>query len=1694
MTTLNKTLEELTFEFSGIGGILHDAFSSTDNSISTIKNNSNINQRKRRYANISGTTGVEGMTTKFSEAENELLKKSSAQIVSATTATVPQLDPYQNNLPYGVPAAGGVNQELYAVSEKSWTQFSKDMGKIFQKVGKNQLNVMTSQNSHLKGTDIENMVYSTCGSLGEWPQINPKSAGLGKCSKLFDVFANHYKRYNGKIDESKFYSDLISSLHTSEIFALSRGITGRRNTTGIQNFSSEVKVYNIDTSLWFPSNEIINGKQAKYQGFLKEDEDSYGTFFDIGGFPIRYQDYVDNTKKYCINLPATASLRNTLTDQEYDTDDTAIKAQSKKIWNGMYSDYSTNTNFLDNNSIVVAKNVKVVDGGKTYDVNKRYCMLYKYEGDRNDINKLKEIQLPKLPLKTGVESTASSYLFNVKTELPTRQGYFISKRYNIEDTIITQATVALIELYAIRYIFELAYPENNVISAATLAANQHPNIFQVNNLIVGGGGVELNNAVYVGSRYVENLAATKSRLLNVLNDRNTLRILTIFGEDSTKFNAHPSIVELRRLINSMDGTAGGVNVDIHIHNIANSDEIIGMPVFRIYNLDTFYTDLIGIRHPFTRVGGGAYQAGETFNFQGTTVQVMGNDNFDNNQVLLNNRTNPVLAYRFIMRRMVHWYKETYFQHNTPNNTNFSNLYMRNANEQNSVILTQARAQGGGYDNLTTFKQAIPNINPIMVGGSRKSSSNNLIKTGGKKTKKIQKGGARDSLFVDTVAAGNQGAPRLYANRKLMNFNASQFELAVKKYKELGFTADYDKVKLLFDKISQISHLPLFFDGYQDTLNIFTNDGQVRGAGAAAPESGGCGEVPAAGNTVPLSFSDVAQLFLFNSVNTTTTTLLIHFLKNVKSCLTHFITTDLKVLNDALSKQITGSQSDKIEGSLRELIKEIDKVVNFLKYNTLNLQEQSVRLNDDDGRANPAQKFQNNEHYIKNLFLGANVFFSHANTAEQSVVMRFTRNDGAAAAAVNWHGDEFFQFLNGIVGCTENSNIFGNTLKFLTDSNNPVNQALQVYSTTPAAALTAGHNPYLDKIRPYLKDKPDGCFGGIPFVSLDPKVFSLLMRSFYLLLGLRLAVGIDVQSNDRIEEETAYSKLSQDKKTEITKRIEDTLTLSVFSTLAESLKTQATIDKANIMFNTIFRYLFIESRRLISQVNLAKQEINKASKVGNKKNSKKGLFTGGGPASIYTFRKTTNSNQQTNIIKSEVNYIKTTYQASAEFEYMIDQILIQLKKEIERRGVRNELHFFYYMDTHFRNFEIYMNTYLLTVGENNIPPEMAKKLQDYISYSPDKNKALDSFKKLTQVPLINPQYSDSLWWAKIERKFMDIQQINGPPQNDSVYRLFIITTTPPSIGKLRDMYIIDAFGLATLNTGKSSDKYWITTGDRTHVGIRKTKDANGDKIYLDTNTAIKLTGIGSSGKPLKINTTSAQLRTQAVWTPNRENINKAIRSAIDEDIRDLICGKFKYYDRSTNSFKTLIPIFLQANRNDVLNGIVNRQKNEMFQDFRTKFRLGPNVDYRIYQISDDYIKELKKYRQWLYQIFVEQQMQLTKPEIDKFDSIERTMISSFSGKFFSTNASGKCTRVYNIYDYIVLQSSNARENATTKNKKMSNFRNPADSKKKHSTHVPAPIQEQKIRYPDPNLSTADFGAEMVSGFISRESLIKLMIVG
>lgn len=1660
MTTLNKTLEELTFEFSDINGILRDAFSSKEALTSSILNNQNKQAKLTKLANIDNpASGINAMKTKFAEAENDLLKKGSSAIASNLANAASKLAPYNNYLPVGTARTTDVNDELYAVGEKTWDNFSTYLGKIFQKVGKNEFEVMMSNASTVRPKDVQNMINSTCGSLSEWPQINPKSAGMGRCGKLFELFNRHYMGYSGGISEPEFYSDLISSLHTCEVYALS----GKKKPTGINGFSTKIDAYNFNTSLWFLSdNEKI---EATYNGFVREGKDSYGAFFDIEGFPVALQDYNDAIANLAVAANAgklQLSVVNTC----------KARVLNLKKTNGTYMQISTHdepTCIMNDLNIVIMKDIQINDGGPTVPpknkkLSKIYCSLFLNEGNKADINKIEEIE------------KHMTYLFNIKKNgmfpavcaLPSISSATITTSESRKnDILLTQRVPEIGVMLFLRKIFEEIYPVATRTGGAAAANNETINIFAMAGNIVsndGGGDEKLDN--YMGPvafaarrtmvHATDSLDNVKTKLKEKIKNY-TSGLTAIYPEYMTTY-----IQPLIDMIDNITTTnltwianpIGGANVD--------------PTTYHPFHFTTRYGNTGGLLIALFK----APIARPIFDFSDGNTNIFFTGGAGNNPLTVNNAPNArpsVQVYRHLMFLLIQTCWNTYAP--TRVRANYNNLYNDHATAAHIITLTKARAQANHYNDLTAYKQAIPNINPIMTGGSSKPSSRHKIKTGGSKRKKIQKGGASDTLFTGA------GAPKLYANRKLNDFNPDQFKKAVIEYNNLSFNTDYAKVKLLFNKISQIQYLPLFFDSYDDSLTI------------QAVESGGCGMVPPHPATVSLEFSDVAQLFLFNSVNTNTTTLLIHFFKNIKVCLQYFIANDLKTVADIQGKQIVDSQADKIEVSLRELIKELEKVINFLKYNTLNLQEQTINLNDFGVGATPNFAFTNNEHYVKNLFLGANVFFSYANTANQSVVMRLTENDGDATAAVDWKGKEFFHFLNKIVGCTQNTDTFSKTLKFLTDSNNQGGDTfgLSYYlkgagigNLTALQALV--HNVYLKKISVFLKDKPTGCFGGIPFVSIDKKVFSSLMRSYYLLLGLRLLVGEELRKDNEVAEEQAFSELSPDKEKLIKERITNTLTVASFRTLAESLKKPETLPQATRMFNVIFEFLFIQSQRLIAEVIKADEETKKVSKTENKK---KNLFsfTGGGPTSIYTYRPTTNANRQNNTAKKEVNFIKTMYQSIAEFNYMMKTIKKELKNEINRNQVRNQLHFYYYINTHFRNFKIYMETYLLTIGVKNIPPEMSQKLQQYIGYSPEKNKMKDTYLRLTTFPLIDPQYSDPLWWAKIESKFMDIEEIGGV-NRDVVYRLFIITTTPANFKtKLapRDLYIVDALALATLNDERSETVKWLSTGYRTHVGVKKTINSSKQKIYLDSNTAIKLTGIGTSpkGRLIKLNSMKSQIRTGA-------SINTAVKNAIDEDIRDLIDGKYLYYDRQSKTYKKLIPLFLQADTTGLLNGIVNVQKDKMFVPYDNKFTLSSgkpfNIDYKIYQMEDKKIQDLKEFRQWLYQIFFEQQMKLTlPPEKNKFYEIETTMTASFKTMGFNTNHTGKCTRVYNIYDYIILHS----------------LGNPLSTYRGKPATGPTPavpavvVPSIPLKSIKQSSSKIDMGAKIIAGFISREDLIKIM---
>lgn len=1649
MTTidLNKTLDELKFEFSDMTGFLQDAFSTGEESLTSIKNNINKSNKRSRLAkfqNIIGPNGIDGMTTNFSEAQNLLSKKSSSEIASNTAvAGTSKLAVYDNSLPFGLPAAGGINENLRDVKEKTWDNFSNYYGKIFRKIAKVDFEEMI-KNPSIGQSGAKNIIHGTCGSLSEWPQINPKSAGLGRCSTLFQIFNKHYMEYTAGgtgLKVPDFYHDLISSLHTAEVY----GLAGKNKPTTITGFSNKIDTYNINTDLWFLSDK--DKEEAKYNGFSKTGADSYGKFFEIGGFPVASTEYVNvitHMTRYAGKIKYPSN--------DYDTFIRNTDALVNQL-NGAFirtSDNANETIIFNNRNLVIMGNVEIDDGGANYpSLNKIYCSLFLNQGNETNINQLEEMKY-------------YYYLLNIRKygrfpaicKFPQEIGP-LQDRHG--DILITQRDPEIGLLLFLRMVFEIEYPIERLNPAAPLGGgNETINIFEnTANMITitGAHAPEGLTTTYNMTKYNDNLDVVKSKLKRQID---TLM---------QKFNGSPYYTEyiqnlLLKYIDDIEKAGSGVTYGAYPGSQAGN----------IY--DGYFTPFIGNYNT----------AGIIQIFSQNQANLnFGNGNIVNlvqaNRILAPYSTAPVKVYRhLVFRLMTHLNIKLIALQPVALDSNKYNLY--NDNDAQVQALTSSKPTAGGiFNDLSNFKQLIPDVNPVMKGG--KSKSINKIKIGGNKTKisskKIQKGGARQTLFVDTVAAGNQGAPRLYANRRLQEFRPDLFKNAVKKYKELNFTSDYATVKTLFDKISHINSLPLFFDSYDNT----------RTRTIPTTGTGGCG-VPPAGPNTTLSFSEVAQLFLFNCVNTTTTTLLIHFFKNVKACLNHFVSTDLKTAETNFGKDIGNQQSAKIEGSFRELNKELDKLINFLKYNTLNLQEQTINLNDNGGPVggggNPLFVYNANEHYIKNLFLGANVYFSYFPNANQFVVMRLTDTDipAAGVGSVNWQGSLFFNLLNRIVSCTESSDDFTKTIQFLTDNkNDPAEYGLQNYLATLTGLPPLVNNRYLQKIRPHIKDKPDGCFGGIPFVSLDPKIYKLLMLSYYFLLKLRLVVGEESKKDQTIVEEEIFSELSIDKQREIIDIIKSKLSASAFSGLASSLTSNSTFKHAEMLFESFYLFLFNQSNRLIEQVKKAEQLTKESSK--NKK--KENLFSikGGQSTSIYSRKPTTNSNNG-NLLKKKIDFIKTKYQVSSEFDFIIETLTKQLTKQIELKKVRNNLHFFYYIVTHFRNFKIYMDTVLLTIGEKNIPPEVSQKLQQYVKYSPDKSKYKESFTSLKNSPLIDPQYSDPLWWASIERKFMSIQKQTNTSE-DVVYRLFIITTTPTSGLKkltLRDMYIVDAFNLATLNDDRSKidQPSWFSTGYRTHAGIKSVlieqKNAQGHKqmVYSDSNTVIKLTGIQIKDPTnkafLRMNSVSIKKKLKNLYNKlplsdtrrNNKKITESVIEAIHPNIISLIAGQYLYYDKHDNKYKKLVPLFLQGSTNTELLNILKYQQNLKYRPITQKF--SDTLDYKIYQMEDEKIQKLKEYRKWLYMIFMEKQMSLEKPDDDVFTTnIQKTMKKAFNN-FLGSNITGKCSRVYNIYDYrngILLE--------------------------------PQPINPVKIKCSD--FDNFDLGAYIINGFISRESLIKLMLL-
>ena len=1190
MTTLNDQRMEAKALFEDYKGV-SDTFSEMNSTQSIINaQNPKLGALKRKYEFVGDNKApnprdgtVASMKKKFIDAEKKILLESVSQLEKTTIPA--ELQPYNNYLPYGVQTHTDVNTELYDINEKKWDDFHSRFQKIFTSIGKTQIQII-EQNKSQNIDTIKAFLKSFSGSVSEWPRINPLSGGIGSCNTLYALFNRYYINYqSGGINPENFYEELIGSLHTSHIHSTFKSMINKNKYKfeTPKNFRNTINAYNFDTSMWFKLDEPDDDQknQYKYNGFLDNKKDSYGQIFSCGGLPVSLRDYllIGGSRKLHENPDSRV-----ITEDEYTTISSLYDGynqannQGKNAVVGSYKTLGTNyVNFLSDKNIVVVKGVKVQNVPNLGDIDKKFCMLYRRELKKGQpINEQTDIDDPKQYLFNSKSFCVSPYVFQDDN----------SKGWCQNDILYSQRHRGAFVLLFIRIIFQKLYPIDNY------TIGRRVNIYttlQNHAICINGAGNGPEDITVIHDW--NNIATCKTNIETEFNkykdafekiDNNVFQILINFIKTASDAATNP-ITDVKHHDNQ--------NQLFYKFNLADGSEL-GVPV----NIDTVFTRLIGNNDLVT-----------------TRDIVGGLLSGDDIRRINNYKAFPLLMYRFLMSRMVRYYKDA----NTPNplgDNSLNNLYQ---SDNATNFTTEKLLNAVGYTNLSTVIQSMEDTTITQVGGAKsKTIKKPLPAIGGKKPSlRKQKGGTSDQIFQnDANPATVASYPKLFANRVEEPFNPNQFKDAIKKFMSEELNTDHTKVIGLFDKFAHIDYLPLFYDGYDDSLTIPSTDNR-----------GGTNTDLLGTNRETVSFNDIAQLFLYNSVITNSTNLLIHFFSNIHACLEHFIKTELIPISEKVKS--VDSQQDKVLLNLKTLSNEINKLIKFLKYNGINLQDRTPVL-DNGTTAN--FKIPKNSYYIKNLFLGSATFVAHTqNDRENHIQNYFCLHKS------------MFTFLNKLIFIDKYGNfnymMFSNALKFLTDSNQPNSEFVGlnvIHAIVDPLVRDAQKSDYIKEFGEYIQPRPNVCFGGVPVIFFDRKNISLLMRSFFFLLEFRIDVGNQLKKNYLIKEELAFSELEPAKMKKIRDDIVKTLPASFMKTLAVNLG-QGNIKDAISKYTIVFRYVYKQLNKLILRIDKKHVEYVKTQRFTTESKKKSILNNnkrGGEPAPFSLYGIRSNNSIKNNEIK------------------------------------------------------------------------------------------------------------------------------------------------------------------------------------------------------------------------------------------------------------------------------------------------------------------------------------------------------------------------------------------------------------------------------------------------------------------------------
>jgi len=653
---------------------------------------------------------------------------------------------------------------------------------------------------------------------------------------------------------------------------------------------------------------------------------------------------------------------------------------------------------------------------------------------------------------------------------------------------------------------------------------------------------------------------------------------------------------------------------------------------------------------------------------------------------------------------------------------------------------------------------------------------------------LQKGGAQDNLFDIKIGSPNGNAPSLDASRREYTITRQIFENYrksikeyVKKFRDTDSTAKIQR--MILDKFNGMNHFGVFYHGPDDVLN-FGGDGT---AGTGPPNN--------------IKFEEIGEMFLFCSVITNTIKLMIHFFENINHCIRHFIKTQLEDIRTHINKALksvnttsissmSASYFEKYIDGCNNLISNIEKLIDFLRNNTMCLGKPVGYSND------PTTCLSKDEQLVMNLFFGANVSRQHGD------------KDPRSGVDVHQYPIQFYTFHHNLIdffSINSNHNFNKiNPLKF--------QRALRILSCGDIILNNgfAISDPARYPNKEYSQTNVS--LGGIPLTFMDSKATQFTWMTFGFLLTFREKANEQLEKDNLLEINQSLSQISSKEKLEIKTKVIEAYK-GIRPIIADP---KIDIGSKNKLIQKIFFSFFEESNTVAKRIMEDHSEIEKKSKRVNIRN------------------KTTITNivQRRGINPAESGRILVIKEIEIQheirkFSYKVESFINLLHSMIISgpHGSMKNYVIFMYAISRLRNFVYrlyYFNKSYYIENEETKKKVLAESgFSSSKTLTPNKKNTDALFKKMLDIQLKDHSSHTQEWWELMEVSFRKRTSLYG-----KYYRLFVFVLMD------KEAFLVDIFSMAK---SVHSIKSYTDILKETIVY----KDRNGHDIYSPENMFIKL---------------------------------------------------------------------------------------------------------------------------------------------------------------------------------------------------------------------------------------------------------------